>query len=256
MTAPLPRPAPDGVPPWRCRDREWTWIAVTCAALCGLFSLWPDLDLLISQRFIGSDGAFVGQGQPLVMGLYRGVPWLGRGLAVLALLIAGVSLIAPRRRVGQPWRRRIAALGWSMLLGVGLAVNGGLKEQWGRARPSELVQSGGAAEFSPALRPVAQCRTNCSFVSGHAATGFALMSLGLMGAPGTRRRWGRVGLAAGLLVGLGRVAQGGHFASDVLYAGLVVWACHAAVREGWLRWAALRRQRWRQGRAMPRSGAT
>lgn len=235
------------VAPWRLREREWTWIAWTCVCLCTVFSLWPELDLHVSQAFMGPDGQFVGRSQPLVMGVYHTVPWVGRGLALLALAVALGAWLSPGSRLRPPWRRRLAALGLSLLLGVGLMVNGALKEQWGRARPGDLALLGGNAEFSPALRPVSQCRTNCSFVSGHAATGFALMSLGMAGAPRTRRRWGIVGFAAGLLVGLGRVAQGGHFVSDVLFAGLVMWACHATVRELWLKVAARRLHRRRQG---------
>ena len=240
-------PVKPGSPTWRSRDREWTWIAMTCVGLCGLFSLWPELDLRASRAFLADEQVFVGQQLTAVVGLYQVVPWIGRAGALLALLVA----LSPRRWWSPRWRRRLMALGLSMLVGVGMAVNGLLKEHWGRARPAEVHAPGGNARFSPALRPVAQCHSNCSFVSGHAATGFALMSIGLLGSPQTRRRWLLLGLVAGAAVGLGRMAQGGHFLSDVLFAGWVIWLCQAALREAWLR-----RTAWQRKHRRPRDRTT
>lgn len=236
--------APTPARAWRWREREWGWIALCSVLLCGVFSLWPQLDLALSALFIDGRGRFVGDSVAPVRALYLAVPWVGRALVVVALL----AWLRPR---AMRWRRPLLALGLSLLLGVGLVVNGGLKEHWGRERPGPVLAGGAAQRYSPALRPVAHCASNCSFVSGHAATGFALMSAGLLGTPRTRRRWLVIGWAGGLLVGLGRVAQGGHFASDVLFAGLVVWACHALLREGWLRVvAARRRSQYRSGTNM------
>jgi membrane-associated phospholipid phosphatase len=226
-------------PCWRWREREWAWIALVCSGLCLLFSLWPELDLHISQWFQNASGAFPGRQHPVVQAVYVAVPWAGRLLALLALLMA----VLPAWRCAGRWRRRILALGLSLLVGVGLVVNVVFKEQWGRARPAAVLLPDAKATFTPALRPAEHCRRNCSFVSGHAATGFALMSIGLMGSPRARRQWLRAGWLAGLVIGLGRIAQGGHFASDVLFAGLIVWACHAGLREAWLRRALQRRRR-------------
>jgi lipid A 4'-phosphatase len=230
---------------WSWREREWSAVAWTGAVLCLVFSLWPELDLVLAAPFSDGKGGFIGNTQALVLATYHVVPWLGRGLAVAALVVTLWPTHGLRGRPGVRWRRRWQALGLCLLIGVGLTVNGGLKTQWGRARPAEVVGLGGTAQFSPALRPVAQCRDNCSFVSGHAATGFALMAFGLLGTARQRRRWLVVGLCAGLWVGLGRMAQGGHFASDVLFAGLVIWICNAALREAWLQQVCRRRRRCR-----------
>jgi len=130
-------------------------------------------------------------------------------------------------------------------LGTGVVVNAILKENWGRPRPVDIQTFGGAGTFEPALHPSNQCNSNCSFVSGHAATGFTLLALGLLGAPATRRRWLLWGLAAGLSTGALRIAQGGHFLSDVLFSGLVIWLCGAALRTGYLYLRARRQRRLR-----------
>jgi lipid A 4'-phosphatase len=134
-------------------------------------------------------------------------------------------------------------LALSMALGTGLMVNGVLKEHWGRSRPNTAQAFGGTLAFAPALQPSRQCATNCSFVSGHSATGFTVMAVGLLGAPATRRRWLLYGAGCGLLIGLVRMAQGGHYLSDVLFSGMVVWLCNLCLAEIWIRVKARRLHR-------------
>ena len=61
----------------------------------------------------------------------------------------------------------------------------------------------------------------------------ALAAIGLLGTPARRRRWAHIGLAAGLVIGAGRVLQGGHFLSDILVAGLVMHGTGLAIRQFW-----------------------
>ena len=75
----------------------------------------------------------------------------------------------------------------SALLASQLLAHGVLKENWGRARPVQVSQFGGEASFTPPWQPTSECRRNCSFVSGHAGTGFALITLGALAAPRRRR---------------------------------------------------------------------
>ena len=56
-----------------------------------------------------------------------------------------------------------------------------------------------------------------------------------------RRKWFGVALGCGLVIGLGRMVQGGHFLSDILFAGWMMWAVTVLVREGWLRTLLWRR---------------
>lgn len=71
------------------------------------------------------------------------------------------------------------------------------------------------------------------FPSGHASTGFCLLAFYFAGlALGNRRLalaglWG--GLAAGMLLGMARVAQGAHFLSHNLWSALVCWLVILAV---------------------------
>jgi lipid A 4'-phosphatase len=236
-----PRPPRRG---WRARSRSgWTGLAI--ALLLGwIFTVWPELDLWTSAQFRNASGMFIGDTTPGVRFLYRAIPILGWIFFLIGPLIATLW-IRRDHPLGHRWARRLTALAWVSLLASGLLINAGLKEHWGRARPVQVTQFGGTQQFSPALAPTNQCMHNCSFVSGHAASGFILMAVGLMGSVATRRRWLWIGLGWGAVASLARIAQGGHFLSDTLFAGVLVWGCGWIVREVWLRATALR---WRRSR--------
>lgn len=236
--------------PWPARQREWLLLGASFVGLALLFSIWPGLDLAASGFFyqapepgtgVGAGaGKFVGNQFAVIGWIHEALPWFGRASALVGLVL----LLRTTRQgpIELRWWRRWLALGLLMLLGNGLVVNGLLKEGWGRARPVDVQVFGGPASFSPALLASSQCDSNCSFVSGHAATGFGLLAVGMLGSAATRRRWLKVGLLAGLTAGLIRIAQGGHFLSDVLFSGWVMWLCAALFREAWLR-LRLRRRR-------------
>lgn len=232
----------------KARHRERWGLALTGLCLAAVFEGWPMLDLHIAAFFYGGEGEFSGADRLWVQALYRATPWVGRGL----LVASGLLLLWSwwhRRAVSRRLWRRAAAVHLVLLLGLGLVVHAAFKERWGRPRPYELQVFAGAEAFVPALRPVGPCRGNCSFVSGHAATGFTLVAVSMFSSRQRRRRWFVLALGSGLLIGAGRVVQGGHFLSDVLFAGWFMWLVAAAVREAWLRVAMWRRRR------SPRAGS-
>jgi lipid A 4'-phosphatase len=188
------------------------------------------VDLRFSALFYRADqGFFLDRSWPVQL-LYRGTPWLigGSAAALLAALAWGSVKRSPRIRNTAAY----ALL--ALALGPGLLVNGILKEYWGRPRPEQIAPFGGSAGFVSPLWPGRQCRHNCSFVSGHAAAGFYLIT-GAWIWPRRRRAWLLAGIGAGALIGLARVAQGGHFLSDVLGALAVVWFTDEALYRWMLR---------------------
>ena len=65
-----------------------------------------------------------------------------------------------------------------------------------------------------------------SFPSGHAAVAFFMMAPAFVisaNRRGARGAWIAVGICYGLAMGFTRVMQGGHFVSDVLWAGIIVY---------------------------------
>jgi len=195
-----------------------------CFALGLLFLLFPEIDLAATRLFYDP-----GHGFPLaywapVRIVTAAIPWLTR-LIVLLCAAGAVWLAIKRRPLWRLDRKALVFIVVATALGPGLIVNTLLKDHWGRARPYQTQEFGGTRQFTPAPLPVEQCERNCSFVSGHAALGFSLVSFALLLPLGWRRRLAlAAALGFGALVGLARIAAGNHFLSDVVYAGLIVFA--------------------------------
>lgn len=194
-----------------------------------LFLFLPQIDLLTSRLFYVSGQGFALADWPPVAILYRVVPWIT--WAVLALgAVAALWLFLAGRPIWRLDRKAVIFLLATIALGPGFLANTILKDHWGRARPSQIEEFGGTRQFTPAPLLATECASNCSFVSGHAALGFSLVAFAfLLPHGGLRRRIAVTALAVGALVGLGRMAQGAHFLSDVVYAGLLVYGTTAVI---------------------------
>ncbi|MHB8809465.1 MAG: phosphatase PAP2 family protein [Desulfobulbaceae bacterium] len=149
--------------------------------------------------------------------------------AVPALLLAGTAggvLIASlfvMRLVGR-WRQALFIL-LMLALGPGLLVNALFKDHLGRARPIDVHQFGGDFGFTQFWQP-GTSSLNKSFPSGHAAIAFYVIAPWFVlrrRKPGQAVCWLAGGLGYGMLIGAGRILQGGHFLSDVLWAGGLVY---------------------------------
>jgi lipid A 4'-phosphatase len=193
-------------------------VLVSSAAL---FSFAPGGDLFFSSMFYDPQHGFIlATWRPLQL-LEGLIPWLTGGLIAL-ILVGGLWLWLTSRPLCGLDRNALIFLLVATALGPGLIVNVGLKDNWGRARPYQIEQFGGAKQFTPALVPADQCTRNCSFASGHAALAFSMVSFAFLLPAG---RGQRIALSAalgfGALVGLGRIAAGNHFLSDIVDAGLI-----------------------------------
>lgn len=145
----------------------------------------------------------------------------------LVIGIAGllVAVVASARMRWRPWWRPGLFLALALLLGPGLVVNGLLKPETGRPRPMQIETFGGERTFAP-LGDWRRDEAAKSFPSGHASMGFFLLAPYFL----LRKRWGRLavtvlvgGVAYGVLMGIGRMATGSHWLSDIIWSGLVVW---------------------------------
>jgi lipid A 4'-phosphatase len=188
-----------------------------------LFLFFPQVDLATSRLFYNASSGFVLADWPPVVLLARVVPWITWCWLVLA--VGGAAwLFLSGRPLWRLDRKALAFLFAALVLGPGLLANTLLKDHWGRARPTQIEAFGGLHRFTPAPLPAAECERNCAFVSGHAALGFSLVAFGFLLPPGRSRNRGlAAALGFGALVGFARIAQGGHFLSDVVYAGLLVF---------------------------------
>ncbi len=120
-----------------------------------------------------------------------------------------------------PWRKKAIFILLLLALGPGLVVNVLLKGELGRPRPRQIVEFGGEHQFTQSWQPGAG-GSNSSFPSGHAAIAFFLMAPWFILRDGKKRyaeAFLVTGLLFGTLVGIARILQGGHFVSDILWAG-------------------------------------
>ena len=102
----------------------------------------------------------------------------------------------------------------------GLIVNSLLKENWGRARPAEIVQFGGTREFTPAF--ILSNQKGNSFSSGHVASAFSVLGFVLL-AKRRKKLYMSLALSYGVAVSFARIIAGGHFLSDALTSFFLVW---------------------------------
>lgn len=226
----------------RPRQREALFWGACLLLASLLFLLWPAVDLIASMAYYRPDGGFAAVQWPWVDWVYHGAPRLGQALFVLSLLAGVCRWLCPARVPRWLWRR-LAAWLLVVVLGVGLFVHEALKNRVGRPRPEQVVQMGGQAPYVPVYTLSGWCERNCSFVSGHAAIGFSVIGLGMWAPRVRRRRWWLAGMALGAFIGWVRIAQGGHFLSDIVFAGLSIWGSVILIRLGWLHWRVRRLRR-------------
>ena len=141
----------------------------------------------------------------------------------------GIVLLIQSVRRRLDWRvgRAGIFLLLTLAVGPGMIINSVLKPHWGRPRPREIIDFGGEHRFV-LIGDFGPCAGNCSFPCGHASMGFYLLVPAfLFGSE--RRRWSYAcflaGGLAGLLIGLARIIQGGHYPSDVFASWAIVYAC-------------------------------
>jgi len=196
------------------------------AALTALFLSAPAIDLVVASwirlycfKNASSDGwcGYIWL-QPLRDMFIGSTVMLGLA-AVLALLRGQLTKsrlfgLTPMGRTG------LLFVVTHFALSVGLIANVVLKDHWGRARPFQTVAFGGTKQFTPPLLIAGQCPKNCSFVSGEATAVYAPFFAAAVLVPSYGVPFTVAGIVAGTAAGLVRMAQGRHFLSDVLFAGV------------------------------------
>jgi lipid A 4'-phosphatase len=225
-------------------NRAGLFIVVCVAIVAGLvLGLFPSIDLSIARAFyeLGEtgNGPFARYVEPAVLILRKAGFWIEIFFIVLPVVAVAVKLIAPSSKMLIPGNA-ILFLAASLALGPGLLVNVGLKNHWGRPRPGHVEQFGGDQRFVAWWQPDGECRKNCSFVSGEASAAFWTLAPAALAPPEWRALAYGAALTFGVAISFSRMATGGHFLSDTIFAGvftfLIVWLAYAAIH----RWARTR----------------
>jgi membrane-associated phospholipid phosphatase len=181
-----------------------------------LFALWPQIDLAVASLFYHA-GWFIGRGEAgdYLRRLFYDAPYFLLGAFVLT------ALAKWRGRVARgPDCRAILFLLATLAFGPGLLVNGWLKEISHRPRPEQTLDFGGPWSFRPYEAFDGQCGRNCSFVSGETATAAWTLAPALLAPPQARAACVAAALMFTIATGSLRMAFGGHYLSDVVFAAL------------------------------------
>lgn len=211
--------------------------AVALLAVVGTLPFWlSDLDIQAAALFYHPEAAdpWPESRKPLWLFFYQAAPLLIGLVTICSLAVLGAGSLWPRFR-----RVRIHAVFvlTTTVLGPGLIVNAVLKDHWGRPRPHQTVELGGTQQYLPPLR-VGESGQGKSFPSGHSSAGFMLGAFFLIW---LRRRpilayLALLGsIALGALLGIGRMAAGDHFLSDVIWSAVIVYALALLLYYGILR---------------------
>lgn len=181
------------------------------------------IDLAV-ERYFYVDGHFQSNNFVNFIYIFGVIPgWI---VVCGSLLIFILSFKSP---LWKPWRPYVLLPLLTMIFGAGLIVDKSLKDHWGRPRPKQVEEFGGMQQFRPFYKPnfFHQPEPSKSFPSGHCSMGFLFFAVALAG-----RRLGKrwlfwtgmmITLVLGVLLGYTRMAQGGHFFSDVILSAAIMW---------------------------------
>lgn len=208
-------------------------LLATLTTLCYLTTL----DLFTTQQFYSTagDDRFP-YTQTFLANLiydYGPIPAIIFGVGSVTIWLGSFSL-KPLRA----YRKGALFCSLAILIGPGILINTVLKPNWGRPRPVDTVVFGGEYDYVPpgTIGPYAMAK---SFPSGHASMGFVFVLpafLLLRKNPTAATCVFVVGFLCGAGVGASRIAEGGHYLSDIAWSGAIVYFTGLALYVGMYGW--------------------
>jgi lipid A 4'-phosphatase len=212
-------------------------VLALAVAIGAIFAAFPELDLQITRLFFEPRDRwftltrymFV-DGHMWLLRLRDVTMWIVAALALVPVAALILKLLRPTKPMLMSPRSILFLLG-TLALAPGLLANGLLKEHWGRPRPIEVREFTGNETFVPWWDPRGTCDQNCSFISGEGAGAFWTLAPAALAPPPVRPIAYAAAFTFGAVVGVMRIAVGGHFFTDVAFAGvftfLIIWIAYA-----------------------------
>jgi lipid A 4'-phosphatase len=183
---------------------------------------FTNLDIKLEHYFYSPEKGWMLQYKPVWDFIYRFGIFPGYLLAFCGLILISASYWNTKF---LHYRKISLVLVFTIIMGPGIIVNGILKDHTGRPRPREITEFGGTDNFL-CVCDIGKNNEGKSFPCGHCSMGFYLAIPYLF----YRKRKNAIayaflltGITYGLLIGIARMMAGGHFASDVVWAGGLTW---------------------------------
>ncbi|MBV1700250.1 MAG: phosphatase PAP2 family protein [Hyphomicrobiales bacterium] len=206
----------------------WPWLLGAFLVAIAVFVLFPNLDLTVARSFYLGQHQFIGQGP-------WGNFWRSVGNVTPFLVLAFIAFAYFMRWRGKtffyrPSGKDFAFVALAMLLGPGVIVNLVMKDHLHRPRPVQVTQLDGYRPFMPFYRFNGACPRNCSFPSGEGAEAFWMVAPAALVPPPWRAPALAGAVVFGVLTSALRLAFGGHFLSDTVFAALIMWGLMMGLR--------------------------
>lgn len=222
-------------------NRTGLLIALGATALfVAVYALFPQLDLVAARQFYDPvTKTFPASFSPTLIFLREAAMWVAWAFALPSIVALLAKLIWPRKPLMMSGRKAVFLV-FTIVVSAGILTNAIFKQHWGRPRPAATAEFNGKWDFKSWHDSSGSCPRNCSFFSGEAATAFWTYAPASL-APVTIRPIAYAAATAfGVATGVLRMSFGGHYLSDVIVAGivvfLVVWLTHGLL----FRWGATR----------------
>jgi len=180
---------------------------------------FPEFDLAISRLIFDETTKFYLSNEPILKVIYKSVNLLAITMA-LGVIAAYLYQLYTKKSIKYFDKKALVYIFMVFAFGSGVIVNLGLKQNFGRARPAEIVQFGGDKKFTRAAVVNWEYGKECdSFSCGHCSFALGFIAFFFL----FRKRWILItALGYGLIVSLGRILQGGHFFSDFIFSWIVM----------------------------------
>lgn len=150
----------------------------------------------------------------------------GGGLAI------GIFALGWLHASARRFRRSAIYVLLVILVGPGLVVNLIVKDHWGRPRPVHVTAFRGEHQYIPPLQ--LGHTPDKSFVCGHCSVGYSFFALYFL-ARHHKLFYFLLTITLAWVMGFTRMTSGGHFLSDILWSGYLVFLVAFLLYYGWYR---------------------
>ena len=181
------------------------------------FILFPKFDIFFSKLFFFEE-KFISDKYIFIRSLRSFLKDLMIVISIVSLLLIIVNIFFKmKKKTFLKPRTKLILIGFLVgpVIGCGLIANFYFKDNWGRARPINIQEFGGEKIYTQPFIISDQCERNCSWISGEASAAFSFITgTIILKSP----IFLLLNIIFGIIVSFCRIAMGGHFLSDNIFA--------------------------------------
>jgi lipid A 4'-phosphatase len=181
-----------------------------------------DWDIAVERYFYSNEKGWLLQYSPFWDFLYKFGIFPGYIFALSGLIMISLSYWNAKF---LKYRKPAILMVFTLIIGPGLLVNLIFKDHMGRPRPRDIKEFSGTEQFI-CVCVKGDSIEGKSFPCGHCAMGF-YMAIPFLFLRNRRKIMAYsflgIGIIYGIIIGIARMMAGGHFLSDVIWAGGLVW---------------------------------